>query len=268
VDGLVCDLDGVVYRGDEPIPGAIETIERVRRAGVGVVLCTNNSRSTVTQYRRKLGDMGLVVSAREVLTSAVVTGEVLARRARPGATALVLGGDGVRESVAGAGVSVMRNDDDGPADVVVVGLDTSFSYESLRRAADAVRAGAAFIATNDDATFPASGDRLWPGAGAILASVEVASGRSAEVMGKPHAPMMDAAERRLPGARDIAIVGDGPDTDLAGGRAKGWTTILVLSGVTSSDDARVLDPPPDNVLDSLADLDASGGVGVTSRGPG
>ena len=124
----------------------------------------------------------------------------------------------------------------------------------MRRAAIAVRRGATFIATNDDATFPAA-DGLWPGAGSILASIERASGRRAEVMGKPHAPMMDAAQKRVGDAERIAIVGDRVDTDLAGGADRGWTTILVLSGVTTQEQARDLAPQPDHVIGSIRDID-------------
>jgi phosphoglycolate/pyridoxal phosphate phosphatase family enzyme len=254
VDGLVCDLDGVIYRGEDPIPGAAAALDRLRGAGVRIVLCTNNSRATVEQYRAKLRRMGVQATPDEILTSAVVTGEVLADRGLEGARALVVGGEGLRESLSLAGLSVVERAADQPVDVVAVGLDTTFDYQLLRRAADAVRGGAAFVASNDDATFPAEKGATSPGAGAILAAVEVASGRRAEVMGKPHEPMMDAAERRLAGARSIAVVGDRPETDLAGGRRKGWKTILVLSGVTSAQDARNLDDPPDAILSSVADL--------------
>ena len=110
------------------------------------------------------------------------------------------------------------------------------------------------IATNPDPSFPAE-DGLWPGAGSIVAAIEVASGGSAEVIGKPHAPMMDAIEERLAGCDAIAAIGDQPVTDLAGARSKGWATILVLSGVTTADEAAVLDPAPDYVIESLADLE-------------
>jgi 4-nitrophenyl phosphatase len=136
---------------------------------------------------------------------------------------------------------------------VVVGWDGAFDYSRMRAACLAVRAGAELIATNSDATFPAP-DGLWPGAGAILASIEVSSGRRAEVLGKPHAPMMDAAARRLEGCERIAIVGDRADTDLAGGISRGWKTILVTSGVTTPEEALALDPQPDLILGSLAEL--------------
>lgn len=221
---------------------------------MSLVFCTNNSRQTIAQYRDKLQRMGVDTEDGEVLTSAIVTGETLAARGFGGSRAIVIGGEGLRESLAAADVDI---DDDplaGSADVVVVGFDTSFTYDAMRRAALALRGGAAFVATNVDATFPAAGGALWPGAGAIVASLVTASGRHPEVMGKPHPPMMDAAARRLGDARDIAIVGDRPDTDLSGGAAKGWRTILVLSGVTSSSDVSSVRPRPDIVLESLADL--------------
>jgi HAD superfamily hydrolase (TIGR01450 family) len=252
-DGLVCDLDGVVYRGDYAIPGVVDAINELRRRGVRVVFCTNNSRPTVAQYRRKLAALGIDIDDGDIVTSAVVTGEVLRRRNLQGAGAIVVGGDGVVESLRAAGVRVLDGDAAAPAQLVVVGYDPDFTYAAMRRATLAVRAGARLVATNDDASFPAP-DGLWPGAGAILASIEVASDARAEVMGKPHPPMMDAVARRLPGCRDIAIVGDRPQTDLRGGVARGWTTILVTSGVVSPEDAPKVDPRPDLIVDSLADL--------------
>ena len=250
IDGLVCDLDGVVYRGDEAITGAVEALRDLAVRGRRVVLCTNNSAPTVENYRDKLGAMGLEVEPEYLLTSAVVAGEVLSERGLAG-PALVVGGEGLRESVHTAGLEITGDPE--RAEVVVVGRDVRFDFDALRRAADAVRAGAVFMATNDDATYPSSAG-LEPGAGALLAAIEVAGGRKAEVLGKPHRPMMDRAAARFePGAR-LAMVGDRADTDLAGAAAMGWTTVLVLSGVTGSGDVEALRPRPDYVLESLADL--------------
>ena len=254
LDGLVCDLDGVVYRGDEPIEGSARAIAALRDRGLRVVFATNNSRSTVASYVEKLARMSVPAAPEEILTSAVVTSEVLAARGARGLRAIVVGGEGVRVGLESIGVIV--DDDPGAhnADLVVVGWDPSFDYAAMRRASMAVRAGAELVATNDDAAFPAAGSDLWPGAGALLASIEVASAARAEVMGKPHRPMMEAAARRLDGARRIAAVGDRPETDLSGAESMGWTTILVLSGVTSRTEAAALDRRPDLVIDSLADL--------------
>jgi HAD superfamily hydrolase (TIGR01457 family) len=250
-DGLVCDLDGVVYSGDQAILGSPEAIAKLRAGGVSIVFCTNNSRSTVAQYRAKLAGLGVDASGRDILTSATVTAEELARRGRRGETAMVVGGEGVRSALDEAGIGPSAPDE--RPDIVVVGLDMDFSYDTMRRAALAVRGGAELVATNDDAALPTPAG-LWPGAGAIVAAIETASGSTAEVMGKPHAPMMEAAARRLGGCKRIAMVGDRPETDLAGGAARGWTTVLVTSGVTSPDHAADVTPRPDVIAADLAEL--------------
>jgi 4-nitrophenyl phosphatase len=253
LDGLVCDLDGVLYRGDQAIEGAAEAIDRLRRQGARVVFCTNNSRSTLDQYVTKLSSIGVEAGTEDIVTSAVVTAEVLRDRGFSGKTAIVVGGDGIRDALGDVCISVKDDATVTKSDLVVVGWDPDFHYEAMRRAADAVRAGATFIATNDDASFPGP-DGLWPGAGAILASIQTAGGRTAEVMGKPHAPMLETVAKRLDGCRHIAIVGDRPETDLAGAPGRGWKTILVLSGVTRREQAAEVVPPPDLILESLAEL--------------
>jgi len=253
-DGLVCDLDGVIYRGDSVIDGAPEAIARLRSGGIPLLFCTNNSLATVAQYVEKLRGLGLEVAPEEILTSATVTAETLQERGFAGKTAIVVGGDGITEALSDVCISVKTDPEVTVSDLVVVGWDPELVYDDLKRAASAARRGALLVATNDDATFPAA-DGLWPGTGAILAAIETASGRRAEVMGKPHPPMMEAAERRLKGAQRIAIVGDRPDTDLAGGTARGWMTILVLSGVTDEDGARSLPERPDRVISSIAEID-------------
>ncbi len=252
-DALVCDMDGVLYRGNEPVPDAPQAIHRLRRAGVRLLFCTNNSHSTISEYETKLRGIGIPVDPDELLTSAVVTAEVLRERGFAGKNALVVGGPGLRDALDAIGMTVLDGEIRRDADVVAVGWDPRFDYSAMKRATAAVRRGAYFVASNSDASFPAPGE-LWPGAGAILASIEVASGKKADVMGKPHAPMMEAAARRLAGARRIAIVGDRADTDLAGGRSLGFTTILVTSGVTAAEDVAALDPQPDVVLRSIAEL--------------
>jgi HAD superfamily hydrolase (TIGR01450 family) len=189
IGGVMCDLDGVVYRGDQVLPRAPEALARIRSRGTKVIFCTNNSRPTVEQYLHKLVSMGVEATANDLVTSALVTSEVLAERGYAGRRVLVVGGDGVREALRSIGAQPCAAP---PADAVVVGWDPRFTYEKMKQAAKAIRGGAEFVATNDDAAFPAAGGELWPGAGAILSSIEVASGSRAEVMGKPHAPMLRA----------------------------------------------------------------------------
>jgi 4-nitrophenyl phosphatase len=244
-------MDGVLYRGSEPIPGAPEAVKRLRDNGVRILFCTNNSSQTVEQYIEKLNSMEIDVTPDDILTSAVVTTEVLKERGLIRKRAFIIGGPGMRAVARDAELEIATTGTG--AEVVLVGWDKNFDYQAMQHAADAVRGGAVFIASNADATFPAPEGPL-PGAGAILASIEVAAGRRAEVLGKPHRPMTDAIVTRLATTGRIAAVGDRPDTDLAGAFEMGWMTILVLSGVTSREQAASLDPAPDLIVDSIADL--------------
>lgn len=253
VDGLVCDLDGVIYRGERPIPGARDALAAFGEAGIPVVFCTNHSRLTVSQYRERLSGFGIDVAQETIVTSAVATGLALTARGLAGTRALLIGQDGVREALVAAGINIEEDPTRDDVDLVVVGWDDRFDYSAMRRAATAVRKGAAFIATNDDATLPRA-DGVWPGAGALCAAIATASGHQPEVMGKPNRGMMEAAQQRLPEARRIAIVGDSTESDLAGGWLMGWSTVLVLSGVTDRADAAAVSPAPDLTLKSIADL--------------
>ena len=250
-DALVCDLDGVVYRGDEPVAGSVDALARLRRSGVRILYCTNNSRSTVVQYVERLSGLGIEVAPEDVVTSAIVTAEELQRRDYAGKTAIVVGGDGIREALGNVCISVKTDPSVTRSDLVVVGWDPTFTYEALARAATAVRQGAVLIATNLDATFP-SPDGLLPGAGSLVAAVETASGSRAEAMGKPHKPMLDAVARRLEDCKQIVVVGDRADTDLAGAAERGWGRVLVLTGVTSASAAAAIEPAPDLICDDLA----------------
>lgn len=253
LEGLVCDLDGVIYRGPEPIEGSPEAIERLRELGVHVVFCTNNANPTIGRYIEKLGSMGVSVERDDLVTSAVVMAELLAEEGAAGRSAIVVGGEGLREAFDSIDVVVDDDPSSRTADYVVVGFDPDFTYESLKRASFAVQDGARLVAANADASFPAP-DGLWPGAGSLVAAIEVASGGRARVMGKPHEAMMRVAARHLGGASKIAIAGDRPNTDLEGGRVMGWATILVLSGVTARAEIDQVEPRPDIVLERLADL--------------
>jgi HAD superfamily hydrolase (TIGR01450 family) len=253
-DAFVCDMDGVLYRGKTPVPGAIENVKRLRADGTRFLFCTNNAVPTVSQYLEKLASLGLDIDADELLTSAMVAADILGGRGMAGQTAYVVGGDGIREELGRVGIEVVPRDRATDVDLVVVGSDHTFDYRQMRIAANAVRSGAAFIGTNADPSYPVEGG-IAPGAGAIIASIEVASGGRAEVMGKPHAPMMEAAAGRLSGCRAIAAIGDQPKTDLEGARSQGWGTILVLTGVIDEAASRALDPPPDHILRSIAELE-------------
>jgi 4-nitrophenyl phosphatase len=238
----VLDLDGVVWLGSDPIPGASEAIERLRAAGEEVFFVTNASFRPVGEVEAQLADAAIDGRGR-VLTSAVMAVDLV----EPGETVLVAAGPGVTEELEQRGVTVVA---DGDADAVMVGFHLDFTYDRMRAASLAVRNGARLIATNDDATYPTT-DGLWPGGGAILASIERATGTDALVAGKPYPPAV-AHVHRLAGT-DGTMVGDRPDTDGRFARALGYRWGLVLSGVTDPSDLPV-EPRPDAVADDLAAL--------------
>ncbi|MDP9441941.1 MAG: HAD-IIA family hydrolase [Actinomycetota bacterium] len=235
------------------MPGVAEAIGALRASGIKIVFATNNATKTIGQYVERLGRFGVEIAAADLVTSAVVTAEEIVQRGWAGRRVFLVGGEGIREALQAIEMQLVEGDDGRTADIVVVSGTPHFDYDAMRTASLALRSGAVFLATNDDPTFPAP-DGLWPGAGALLASIETASGRRAEVMGKPHLPMMAAVARRLAGRRRIAVVGDQPRTDLAGARSMGWSTVLVLSGVTDAAAAHEVEPVPDLVVPTLVGL--------------
>lgn len=240
---LVCDLDGVVYLGETPVPGAGDALKRAEEAGWAVVFATNNSARRPADVVAKLAR----VSGYEAGLSQIVTSSLVAASLIPEGPVLVLGEDGVTHAVLEEGFELTESPED--ARTVVVGLDRQISYDRIHRAATAVRSGAHLIATNRDPTFPTDAGLL-PGAGACVAPVETASGVTGVTAGKPSEAMRRYIEARTSGG-PIWMVGDRPDTDLALGHGHaGWKTALVLTGVTPS--ARGVEPAPDLVAPDLA----------------
>ena len=230
---VLLDLDGVLYRGDGAVPGAAEVVAELRAAKKRIVFLTNNSARTPEQVAVKLWGLGIESAPDEVVTSARPTARLVAADGRT-PTAYVIGQDGVRAALAEAGVEVLDGSPE-RADFVVVGWDGDVGYDELRVASVLARRGARLVATNDDASYPAPGGELWPGAGAILAAVETASGRTATVVGKPHRHLFDEALEQA-GTREAVMVGDRVETDIAGAAAAGIDAVLVLSGASGRGD--------------------------------
>jgi glycerol 3-phosphatase-2 len=246
---VCCDLDGVVWRGETPIPGAAESITKLRDAGLRVAFLTNNSSGCARDNVARLARMGIDAAATDVASSAQAAAALLARDTPEGARVLACAGAGVVEALEERGFDVV---DDGRADAVVVGWHRTFDFDRLRRAADAIRAGARFVATNLDPTYPGA-DGLLPGAGAIVAAVSTASGRRPEVAGKPEAPTVALVHERF-GSNGV-MVGDRPSTDGALAHALGWPFALVLSGVAGTKgEEPVPDPAPPFVARDLLAL--------------
>jgi HAD superfamily hydrolase (TIGR01457 family) len=248
-DAFLFDLDGVLYRSDDPVRHAAEAVDGLRRRGRALVFMTNNSSRTPLQVAEKLGRLSVRASAEEVVSSAIVTAEELRRRGVR--EAFVIGEDGVLEALRGVGIRILGTDAE-TAESVVVGWDRGITYDKLRTAALLIERGAMLVATNADPTYPAA-DGLWPGAGALLAAVVAATGADPLVIGKPHAPLFQAARRRAGGNHPL-VIGDRIDTDIAGAAAVGIDSLLVLTGVATAPDAGRSDVRPTYVSRDLRAL--------------
>ena len=238
-DVVLFDLDGVLFRGDETVPGGPETLAALRTDGIGLAFVTNNSARTPEQVAAKLLGHGYSARPDEVVTSALATAEVLAAS---GVTEVfVVGEDGIRQALAGAGIVVLDGEP-AAAECVVIGWDREVTYGKLKTASLLVQRGARLVATNADASYP-SPDGFWPGAGALLAVITTTTGVEPEVIGKPHAPLFVAARRRVGGGSPL-VVGDRLETDIAGALGIGWDSLLVLSGATSREMAAASETRP------------------------
>ncbi|MBI2081040.1 MAG: HAD-IIA family hydrolase [candidate division NC10 bacterium] len=261
-DAFLLDLDGVVYLGGAAIPGAAETVAALRAAGKALRFLTNDPRFSVAELAAKLRGLGIAADADEIFPSGRVLARHLEEADLGGRTAYVVGTAALKEEMAAAGLQLLEGEAARHAEVVVVGGHNSLGYQEVRLAAQAVRNGAAFYATGRDATFPMP-DGPWPATGAMLAAVEVASGKRAVVAGKPEPLMFEVACRDFADRRKVAVVGDTLESDIVGGKKVGCVTILVLSGSTKPEDLAASPVKPDYVLPSLAAL-VSGGSGPSA----
>ena len=248
-DCILFDLDGVLYRGEGVVPSAPPTLAALRVRGVRPVFLTNNSSRTPLQVAEKLRGIGIEAEPGEVVTSALATAELLAERG--GGRAFVIGQDGVREALTGAGIRILDGEPE-EADLVVVGYDGGATYGSLKRASLLVQRGARLVATNADSSYPAA-DGLWPGAGALLAVITTTTGAEPEIVGKPFAPLYEAGRRRGGGGRPL-VVGDRLDTDIEGAARLGWDSMLVLTGVSGRADVERLGIVPTVIAEDVSGL--------------
>lgn len=227
---VLCDLDGVIYRGRSVLPGVPTALERLRDAGIRIFYITNNSTRTPEEGAKKIRDLtGMETSESQVLSSSLAAVSLLGPEDDP---VLVVGEAGVSDAVTRAGLT--ETSDPGRARAVLVGLDRHVDYELLGSAMTAIRSGARFIATNDDATFPTEAGFL-PGAGAIVAAIAAATATEPVVAGKPHRPMRELIRSR--GVGRAWVIGDRPDTDIAIAHDEpDWQSVLVLTGVAGESD--------------------------------
>lgn len=246
------DLDGVIYRGNEPLPGAKAFVHWLEANHKKYLFLTNNSFATGTQILAKLQRLGIATDNAHLLTAGQAAVQYIARRF-PGGTVYVVGEKPLMQLVEAQGLTVASLEAQ-QADAILVGLDRGFDYEKMTHAANAVRAGALFVTINRDPVLPIAGGFI-PGCGALAAAVEVSSGVSPEVVGKPEPRLLEEAMRLLesPPAETV-MIGDTLSVDILAGHNAGTHTILVLSGSSSRKDLEKSPLKPDHVYENLADM--------------
>jgi NagD protein len=244
------DMDGVIVRGSELIPGADQFLDRLRARDIKFLILTNNPMYTPTDLLHRLQRIGLSLTTEHLYTSALATAHFLSQQ-KPHGTAFVIGESGLTQALHEAGYVLT----DRAPDYVVVGETTSLSYERLTQAVRLVTDGARLIATNPDPSGPGEGG-LVPACGAIAAFIEAATGVPPYFIGKPNALMMRTALRFLNEHSENAImVGDRMDTDIRVGNEAGLETVLVLTGVTRREMVERFPYQPTRIVESVADLE-------------
>jgi len=255
----------VVWIGREPVPGSVEALRELLEAGKRTVFVTNNPGRLPEAYAERLRGLGVEVGPEQIVTAGMVVARLAGEAAGGDGRVFVIGALALKEMVAATGTRLLEGEEAQEADVVVVSGHKGFDYGELRTAKLALDRGARLFATSHDPTMPFPGGEL-PGTGAVLAAVEVASGKKATIAGKPERHLFEMAKEALRCSFSsdsdekeqrngrLAMVGDRISSDIDGARAAGLETVLVLSGTTSREQADAAEPPPDHVLPDLAGL--------------
>ncbi len=258
---LIIDMDGVLWHGNQAVPGLVEFFRVLRNLKLRFILATNNASQTADQYVDKLARMGVEVDSSEILTSAMATALYLAERTDPKSTRVfVIGEQGARQPLLDLGFTltglyeVDKPDGQGPrqgADYVVCGMDRQLSWDKLATATLNINAGAKFIGTNPDTSLPTELG-FTHGNGAILAALQAATGVSPTIIGKPEPVMYQQALALLGDhAGETVAIGDRLETDILGAVRAGIRSLMVLSGVSTEEDLRAADYRPDWIMPDI-----------------
>ena len=247
--GFVCDMDGVIYHGNQLLPGVKEFVDWLQKNDKRFLFLTNASGKSPKELQRKLQRMGLEVEENNFYTSALATAKFLSKQA-PGCSAYVIGEPGLYNAIYNAGITL--NDVD--PDYVVVGETFNYNLDCMCRAMRMVERGARLIATNSDLTYPDESGNV-PACRALVAPIEITTGRQAYYIGKPNPLMMRTALHMLDShSGDSVMIGDRMDTDIIAGIESGMTSVLVLSGVSTRENIKVFPYCPNYILDGVGDI--------------
>lgn len=250
--GYIFDLDGTIYRGERLIPGAKETIEKLKSLSKKIVYLSNKPLQTREDYASKLTRLGIPTEPVEVINSSLVMARWLSQQA-PGEKVYVIGEQPLIDELLRGGFRI--SEEAGEIKYVIASFDRTFDYRKLNIALQAIKKGAHFVATNPDRTCPVEGGEI-PDCAAMIGAVEGATGKRVEaVVGKPSDIMIRIAvdEIGLP-SRACLLVGDRLETDMAMGKRAGMATALVLTGVSNRENLREGGIRPDFVWESVAEI--------------
>lgn len=249
--GFICDMDGVIYHGNQLLPGVKEFLDWLTANDKNYLFLTNSGQYTPKELQQKLGRMGLEVDAGHFYTSALATAQFLNSQA-PGCSVYVVGEHGILNALYEVGITY----NDVNPDYVVVGEASAYNLEMITRAIRLVNAGAKLIGTNYDLTGPTE-QGIAPACRALLAPIELSTGKTAYYVGKPNPLMMRTGLKMLGvHSEEAAIIGDRMDTDIVAGIETGLDTVLVLSGVTSREDCLQFPYRPRLILEGVGDIPA------------
>ena len=251
IKAVISDMDGVLWRGVEPLPGLIPFFDFLREQNLPFILATNNSRKTQDDYIHKLAGLGVAdIQQHNIITSGTATASYLQTQYPAGTKLYVIGGDGLKQILVHAGFVLVEED----AEVVVCGIDFDLTYNKMRTATLLIRGGSAFVGTNPDSSFPSPAG-LVPGAGSILAMLESASEVSPTIIGKPAQAMFESALRMLgTDPSETLMIGDRIGTDIQGAQAVGIQTALVYTGVETEASVQKSEIQPDYIFAGLPEL--------------
>ena len=250
IQALIIDMDGVLWRDDQPIGNLPQIFKKIESHRIKALLATNNSTRSIDQYLEKLKSFGVTLQPWQLINSSQATAKYLRDQYPDCDSVYIIGETGLFQALDQMG---FHHSEKNPQ-VVVVGMDRQLSYHKLTQATLLIRSGLPFIATNPDKTFPIPAG-LAPGTGSLLAALEASTDKKPYVIGKPYPVMYQVALERLgTPAGHTLVIGDRLETDIAGGQSIGCPTGLVLSGVTTQEQANNWSPPPDIVAKDLSAL--------------
>ena len=254
IKALILDMDGVVWKADAPIGDLPEIFAHIRKRGLKFVFATNNGTKTPEEYQQKLADLGVDIEPAQVVTSALGIAFMLAQKYPRGTKVFMIGEAGIRMALEEKGFEILSVENAPEAEAVVMGIDHSINFEKIVEATLLVRAGIPFYTTNTDRTFPTPRGEI-PGSGAWVSVITTATHVQPIIAGKPFPYLMELSLERLGTKKEeTLVVGDRLETDIAAGQNVGCPTALLLSGVSTKEQADEWKPPPTIIAKSLVEL--------------